>query len=120
MNPGKSMKMKAYASFAEWKADQSAQNKKLISILQRVIKEQAPHLDTGVKWGQGCWFDGFVQVMFIHAEPDHIQFGFYMGSDMDDPLRLLRGKGKHVRHVRIESQKDIDPGALSDLIAQVV
>ena len=70
--------MKAYASFADWKKDQSQKNQRLIGALQRVVKGTAPHLSTTVKWGQGCFADGDVHKMFIHTEEDHVQFGFYL------------------------------------------
>jgi hypothetical protein len=111
--------MKAYASFAEWKKDQSAKHQRLVGALQRVVKSAAPHLSTTVKWGQGCFADGDEPKLFIHAEPDHLQFGFYRGSSMKDPAKLLTGKGKYVRHVKIRTPKDIDARALSRLIVQV-
>lgn len=111
--------MKTYASFLEWKKDQSAKNKRLIGALQRVVKETAPHLSTTVKWGQGCFADGDVPKLFIHAEEDHVQFGFYRGSSLKDPEGLLCGKGKYVRHVKVYGPKDIDDAALSALIVQV-
>lgn len=113
-------KMKAYASFADWKKDQSAKNQKLIGAMQRLIKKQAPGFDTIVKWGQGCWVSGTSPRIFIHTEIDHIQFGFYAGSSMKDPLKLLTGKGQYVRHVKIRTAKDIDTKAFASLIEQVL
>ena len=113
-------KMKAYASFADWKKDQSAKNKRLISALQRVIGGAAPLLRTTVKWGQGCWAaeDGDPKV-FIHTEEDHVQLGFYRGSSLEDPCELLVGSAKYVRHVKVWTAGDIDATAFAELIAQV-
>jgi hypothetical protein len=112
--------MKAYASFAEWKQDQSAKNKRLIGALTRVIEGAAPHLVKIVKWGQGCWADEGAAKVFIHTEGDHVQLGFYSGSTMKDPQGLLVGKGKHVRHVKVRTASDIDPAAFAELIAQAI
>lgn len=115
----KPQKMKAYASFAEWKRDQSATNQRLINALARLVKQTAPEFTTSVKWGQGCWtLDGTPRV-YIHAEPDHVHFGFYAGSTLKDPDGLLVGKGKHVRHVKVFAVKDIPQQALVDFIQQV-
>ena len=111
--------MKAYASFAEWKKDQSAKNKRLIGALQRVVKRVAPQLSTGVKWGQGCFLAQDVPKLYIHAEDDHVQFGFYRGSSLSNANGLLAGKGKYVRHVKIAKPSDIDDAALAALILQV-
>ncbi len=113
-------KMKAYASFAEWKRDQSARNQKLITALSKVVKETAPDFTPTVKWGQGCWtLDGTPKV-YIHAEPDHVQFGFYAGAKLEDPERLLVGTGKHVRHVKVFTINDFPRAALVSLLEQVL
>lgn len=112
-------KMKAYASFVEWKKDQSAGNKRLIGALTRVIDDAAPHFVKTVKWGQGCFAHDGAPKIYIHAEDDHVQLGFYAGSKMRDPQGLLVGSGKHVRHVKVRTARDIDRDAFAELIAQV-
>ena len=110
--------MKAYGSFAEWKRDQSAANQRLITALARIVKDTAPEFEAGVKWGQGCWtLDGTPKV-YIHAEPDHVQFGFFAGARLDDPEGLLKGSGKYVRHVKVTSVRDIPRKPLAALIRQ--
>lgn len=112
-------KMKAYASFAAWKKDQTDKNKRLISALARVIEQIAPDLEKTVKWGQGCWAQAGAPKVYLHAEPDHVQLGFYAGSTLKDPLGLLSGSGKHVRHVKVRSLSDVDAKAFAALILQV-
>jgi hypothetical protein len=114
------MAMRAYSTFADWKNDQSPKHKRLIGSLQRLVGRLAPDLVTAVKWGQGCWLRDTVPKLYIHAEPDHLQFGFYAGATLDDPLRLLNGKGKYVRHVKIRTAADLDADYLSQLIRQVL
>lgn len=112
--------MQAYASYGEWRRDQSPRNQRLISTLAKLLAATAPDLTATVKWGQGCWtLDGSPRV-YMHAEPDHIQFGFFAGATLDDPERLLVGKGKHVRHVKVFRPGDIQTDALTALIRQVV
>jgi hypothetical protein len=112
--------MKAYASFNEWKRDQSTTNQRLISALSGLVKKIAPELAPTVKWGQGCWVLDDAPKVYIHAEPDHVQFGFYAGSKLEDPERLLVGGGKHVRHVKVFTTKDIPREALGSLLTQVL
>jgi hypothetical protein len=116
----KPQKMKAYASFVEWKRDQSLKNQKLITALAGIVKKTAPQLTQTVKWGQGCFASEGVPKAYIHAEPDHVQFGFYAGAALDDPEGLLVGKGKHVRHVKVFSTRDIPRDALVALLEQVL
>ena len=110
--------MKAYASFAEWKKDQSPKNVRLIGALTRIIEAAAPHLLKTVKWGQGSWVDGGTPKVYIHAAKDHVQLGFYRGSALKDPKGLLVGGGQYVRHVKVRTAREIDPGALGALVRE--
>ena len=118
--PNPPQKMKAYESYADWRSDQSKQNQALIAELEKLIKSIAPHLETTVKWGQGCWLNKDNPVMYIHTEADYVQLGFYNGSALDDPDSLLKGNGKFVRHLRIEDKVDVDRVAFTKLIKQVL
>lgn len=112
-------KMKAYNSFAAWKKDQSPKNQKLITLLEKLIKKVAPSCTAIVKWGQGCWVQGDTPKIYIHTELDHIQFGFYAGSLLNDPQQLLVGTGKYVRYMKVRTVQDIDVEVFSYLIKQV-
>jgi hypothetical protein len=112
-------KMKAYASFADWKRDQSAKHQRLITALSKIVKKTAPEFETFVKWGQGCWILDNAPKVFIHAAEDHLQLGFYAGSRLKDPGNLLIGNGKHVRHAKVFTAKDIRPNEFAAFIKQV-
>jgi hypothetical protein len=112
-------KMKAYGSFATWKRDQSTKNQRLITALAGLVKQAAPELTATVKWGQGCWTLAGVPKVYIHAEPDHVQFGFYAGSTLKDPHGLLAGKAKYVRHVKVFTTSGIAREALVAFVEQV-
>jgi hypothetical protein len=112
--------MKAYASFDEWKRDQSAKNQRRITALSGIVKKTAPESTPTVKWGQGCWTLGDAPKVYIHAEPDHVQLGFYAGSTLNDPEGLLVGSGKHVCHVKVFTTKGIPREELVVLLEQVL
>ena len=116
----KPRKMKAYASFADWKKDQSAKHRKLICQIERLVEDVAPHFTTSVKWGQGCWVDGATPKLYVHAEDDHLQFGFFNGSSLEDPHDRLVGSGKYVRHIKVRSTRDLDDPTVLPLVRQVV
>jgi hypothetical protein len=112
--------MKSYPSFAAWRLDQSPANRKLVDALARLVEAAGPELERGVKWGQGMWaLDGAPKV-YLHAEPDHVQLGFYGGAALRDPEGLLRGSGKYVRHVRVTSTRGIPRQAVAALLEQVL
>ncbi len=112
------MKMKAYASFDEYLADQTARNRDVIRGLRKFVKRVAPQLEEFVKWGNGCWVMEKVPVAYVYSAPDHVQFGFFGGSTLKDPRGLLVGAGKFVRHVKVRTRADIDEKAFGALLRQ--
>lgn len=54
---------------------------------------------------------GYVNVFRAHAS-----VGFFQGAELVDPLGLLEGSGKRMRHVKVKPNADVDPVALGALI----
>src|SRR3954471_3986259 len=114
------MKMKKFDTFAHWAADQHAHQKKMINALRKLMKKTAPALVESVKWGNGVWLGEEWPVAFLHAKDDHLQFGFFGGTGLSDPDGLLKGSGKHVKHIKVYTIDDIDEAAFARLIRQAV
>jgi hypothetical protein len=112
------MKMKSYATFDEYLADQAPKNKSIIRALRKFVKRVAPQLEESVKWGNGCWIKGKTPVAYVYSGSDHVQFGFFGGSALKDPGRLLKGEGKFVRHIKVLKPADIDESAFRALLRQ--
>ena len=112
------MKMKAYASFDEYLAGQVPRNQTVIRALRTFVRRIAPQLQESVKWGNGCWVQGKVPVAYLYSAPDYVQFGFFRGSELDDPDGLLEGDGKFVRHIKVRKRTDIDERAFAALLRQ--
>ncbi len=112
--------MKKFDTFAGWAADQQTKQKKIISALRKLVKKTAPTLIESVKWGNGCWLGEEWPVAFLHAKDDHLQFGFFGGTGLSDPDGLLKGNGKHVKHIKVYTLNDINEGAFTRLIKQAV
>jgi hypothetical protein len=111
-------KMKAYATFDLYLADQTAKNQRLIRALRKFVKRAAPKLDESVKWGNGCWLNGKAPVAYVYSDADWVQFGFFRGASLDDPKGLLEGKGQYVRHVKVRKSADIDEKSFGALLRQ--
>jgi hypothetical protein len=54
---------------------------------------------------------GYVNVFRAHAN-----VGFFHGAELVDPMGLLEGSGKHMRHVKVVPNGDLDSAALAALI----
>ncbi|HEY1264611.1 MAG TPA: DUF1801 domain-containing protein [Terriglobales bacterium] len=112
------MKMKKYASFDAYLADQPAKNRAIIRALRKFVKRVEPGLEEAVKWGNGCWVKGKAPVSYVYSAPDHVQFGFIRGSALKDPRKLLEGNGQYVRHVKVRKAADIEESALKAWLRQ--
>ena len=55
---------------------------------------------------------GYVAVFRAHSN-----VGFFFGAALDDPMRLLEGTGKRMRHVKMKPAGDVVEGALEALIS---
>jgi len=113
-------RMESYDTFDLWAADQTAKHRKISNALRRLVQKTAPSLTESVKWGNGCWVGKKFPVAYLHAEADHLQFGFFGGAGLADPKKLLKGNGKFVRHIKVRTVEDIDAAAFSRLIRQAV
>jgi len=51
---------------------------------------------------------------------EHLDLGFNYGRLLDDPLQLLRGTGKLIRHIPITDLKDFQNDGIKMLIADAV
>ncbi len=111
-------KMKAYATFDLYLADQSSKNRTLIRALRKFVNRVAPKLQESVKWGNGCWLKGKDPVAYVYSAPTYVQLGFFQGSSLEDPHGLLEGKGQYVRHIKVRAIGDIDEKAFGALLRQ--
>ena len=112
------MKMKTYASFDDYLADQSPKNQTIIRALRKFVKRVEPELTESVKWGNGCWLGKKGPVAYVYSDTGYVQFGFFRGATLTDRLGLLEGKGAYVRHIKVRSRAGIDEKAFAVLLKQ--
>ena len=54
---------------------------------------------------------------YVNAFSAHVNVGFFGGAELSDPSGLLEGSGKHMRHVKLRPDHDVDGSALRALVA---
>lgn len=112
--------MKTYKTFEEWAENQSEKQRKIVSKLRKLVADVAPRLVETSKWGNAVWVKGDLPLIYIHSKNDHIQFGFFGGALLADPQKTFSGKGKFVRHLKVETEKDIDEKSYATMIRKAV
>lgn len=53
---------------------------------------------------------------YVNVFTKHVNVGFFQGTVLPDPLGLLEGSGKFMRHVKIRPNNKVDEIALTELI----
>ena len=53
---------------------------------------------------------------YVNVFKAHVNVGFFLGAALKDPMRLLEGTGKRMRHVKLKPGAEPDSAALSALI----
>lgn len=92
----------------------------LINELSQLIFSAVPKADTVEKYG-GVLFtlnpekkEG--QFCGLFSYENHVQIVFSQGATLEDPERMLEGKGKLRRHVNFTNIDDIDKAYLTVLL----
>ena len=53
---------------------------------------------------------------YVNAFKGHVNVGFFRGAELDDPVGLLEGTGKYMRHVKLAPDGVLEAEALVELI----
>ncbi|MEM7016602.1 MAG: DUF1801 domain-containing protein [Pseudomonadota bacterium] len=53
---------------------------------------------------------------YVNVFKAHVNIGFFRGSEIADPAKLLEGSGKRMRHVKLRPGHETDEAALMQLI----
>ncbi|MGD9590288.1 MAG: DUF1801 domain-containing protein [Pyrinomonadaceae bacterium] len=59
---------------------------------------------------------GEIAFGYVNVFTEHVNVGFFQGTELPDPHGLLEGTGKFMRHVKLRPDRIVDERALTDLI----
>ena len=57
---------------------------------------------------------------YVGIFKNHVNLGFYRGSELPDPNKLLTGVGKRLRHIKITAPQAIEDPAIASLLKEAV
>jgi hypothetical protein len=79
----------------------------IAKALRKAIRDSDQRLVETVKWSWPCYTaDGQNICGFIPLK-DTVNFVLFRGADLSDPNHLIEGTGHSVRHVKLQSVKDV-------------
>lgn len=91
----------------------------IVAMLREMMHECAPDATETVSYGMPMW-KGRWPLAWISPNKAGITFGFTYGREFDDPYGLLKGDGKHARHVKIRKLADANRDALRHYVRQAL
>jgi len=53
---------------------------------------------------------------YVNVFQAHVNVGFFLGAELDDPAGMLEGRGRRMRHVKVRPGADLDVAGLLALI----
>lgn len=87
--------------------DTSCPVKETLQATRQLILETLPDVEEYMKWGVPTFsLPQHPPICYLYGGKDHVNVGFLLGTQLDDPEGLLQGEGKKdSRHVRLTSQE---------------
>jgi hypothetical protein len=106
-------------SIAELFPDASEAVREIIGRLRALVRAAAPEA-TEIFYhgalGYGPTTSGFDRIIYIVPQNGYANLGFFYGGHLNDPLHLLGGSGKRMRHVTIKTLQAADHPDLQRLV----
>lgn len=93
--------------------------KETVQALRELVLETGSDLKEQVKW-RNPTYTRKDNVCWIILYKDHADFGFFKGTSLSDPHKVLEGTGKRLRHVKIRAVEEIKPEVLRPLIREAL
>ena len=98
------------AGLEGWKAE-------VASRVRQIVHEAAPDAVESIKWAQPV-YETNGPFCYMKAFKNSVNFGFWRGVDLEDPVGLLQGTGEKMRHVKLAGVDDVDE-AVGELMGRI-
>src|ERR1700674_3827997 len=91
----------------------------VVAAIRTLMKENAPHAKEAISYGIPMY--GLKKPLaWINPSKTGVTFGFREGASFEDKYGLLRGVGKHARHVRMKNLDQVNRPAFKYYIKQAL
>lgn len=81
-------------------ADQPGELTAILADARALILDEASGAREAIKWGHPTYSRGG-NVCYLSAFTEHVNLGFFRGTELADPKGLLEGTGQSLRHVKL-------------------
>ena len=91
----------------------------IVELVRGLMREWAPKATEEISYGMPVWRGRLIFAWIIPTKKD-ITFGFMRGAAFEDKYGLLRGVGKHARHVKLKALEDVKKATLRYYLRQAL
>lgn len=95
-----------------WQAD-------ALKIIRALVTRHAPDAMLVMKWGQPVW-EKNGPFAWLRPAAKHVSFGFWRGSEMNDPGGHLEGDGTSMRHLKVTNADELAELPIEAFVKQAV
>ncbi len=93
--------------------------REVLATLRNIVKAAGGEIEESILWSQPVFtLNG--PVCYMKAFSDHVNFGFWRGTELDDPNGLLVGDLTKMRHITIRNVNDIKRDVFEAMVRQAV
>lgn len=96
------------------------EHRAVVALVRKLMRDAAPNAIESIYYGIPMWRTPNQPIAWMNPTKKDITFGFTHGVELDDRYGLLRGRGKHARHVKLRTIEDANVPALRYYIRQAV
>ena len=93
--------------------------KEIVKALREIILSIDPSLNESLKWKQPV-YSKKGDICYIFPAGDHVNLGFYNGTELRDPKKMLEGTGKNMKHIKIRGLENIDKEYFWELVCDAI
>jgi hypothetical protein len=95
------------------------EHRESVAMLRAAVRDCAPQAEELVSYGMPVFKVRNIFAWIIPTKKD-VTFGFTRGASFEDKFNLLRGVGKHAKHIKIKSADSVDRDVLRYYIGQAL
>ncbi|TQV85363.1 DUF1801 domain-containing protein [Aliikangiella coralliicola] len=99
---------------------QSPEKYEILVSLRKLIKQAGPHLIEGIKYGGLIYSCSNTLRCGIFVYKNHLSVEFGQGAEFLDPDKILEGKGKYRRHIKISEIDDIEKKKVGNFVKKAI
>ena len=91
----------------------------IAEALRAYVVRADPELRESIKWGNPV-YEKAGKVCYLASGKGYMSLGFFEGASLSDPLGLIEGTGKRMRHVKVRRVEDIQEGQVASWVREAV